>query len=293
MTTSNKSTAILPPIKVQDVDQQLRGLVGVTYQWVGTHWLQILIAIGVASVIVIALHAIRRFARGYCERQTGERLRWGSVIARAVVQTGNVFMVVAAAKIVSTANFAGTPAEVRGTINFLWILVAGYQAAVWAREIIIGTIEHRTAGEHYAGEAIGSAMGIIRMLVGFAVFAIAGIVILDNLGVNVTGLVAGLGVGGIAIGSGGAGHLRRFVRGARDHFRPPVPARRHDFLRHDHGHRGEHRSEIDAHPRCHGRGTDHRQQAIARKGNPQHHAARLPADHLHAGESCNGRRSKR
>ncbi|WP_339548885.1 mechanosensitive ion channel family protein, partial [Pseudomonas sp. RA_35y_Pfl2_P32] len=52
----------------------------------------------------------------------------------------------------------------------------------------------------YAGEAIGSAMNIIRLLVSFAVFAIAAIVVLDNLGVNVTGLIAGLGVGGIAIG---------------------------------------------------------------------------------------------
>jgi len=37
-------------------------------------------------------------------------------------------------------------------------------------------------------------------LVSVAVFAIAIIVILDNLGVNVTALVAGLGIGGIAIG---------------------------------------------------------------------------------------------
>ena len=43
-------------------------------------------------------------------------------------------------------------------------------------------------------------MGLIRLLVTFALFAIALIVVLDNLGVNVTGLVAGLGVGGIAIG---------------------------------------------------------------------------------------------
>ncbi len=43
-------------------------------------------------------------------------------------------------------------------------------------------------------------MGIIRLLVTIAIFAIATIVILDNLGVNVTGLVAGLGIGGIAIG---------------------------------------------------------------------------------------------
>jgi small-conductance mechanosensitive channel len=38
------------------------------------------------------------------------------------------------------------------------------------------------------------------VLVSVALFAIAGILILDNLGVNVTALVAGLGIGGIAIG---------------------------------------------------------------------------------------------
>jgi small-conductance mechanosensitive channel len=43
-------------------------------------------------------------------------------------------------------------------------------------------------------------MGIIRVLVSVALFALAIVVILDNLGVNVTALVAGLGIGGIAIG---------------------------------------------------------------------------------------------
>jgi small-conductance mechanosensitive channel len=73
-------------------------------------------------------------------------------------------------------------------------------AAIWAREVVLGAVEHRTRSEHYSGEALLSAMGLIRILVTFALFAIAIVVILDNLGVNVTGLVAGLGVGGIAIG---------------------------------------------------------------------------------------------
>ncbi|RZI38408.1 mechanosensitive ion channel, partial [Herbaspirillum sp. HC18] len=75
-----------------------------------------------------------------------------------------------------------------------------FQAAIWARELILGTIEHRTQSEHYSGEALLSAMGLIRLLVTAVLFAIALVVVLDNLGVNVTGLVAGLGVGGIAIG---------------------------------------------------------------------------------------------
>lgn len=197
--TTKTTPAILPPIRVQDFDEQVRSLIGTTYRWAASHWLQLIIAVAIASVLVIAMHFIRRLARKYCAHPARSR-RWGAIVARAVVATSNTFMVIAAIKLVSAANFAGTPQEVRATINFLWVLAAGYQGAIWAREIIIGGIEYRTADEHYSGEAIGSAMGIIRILVGFAVFAIAAIVVLDNLGVNVTGLVAGLGVGGIAIG---------------------------------------------------------------------------------------------
>ena len=60
-------------------------------------------------------------------------------------------------------------------------------------------IGRRVAEEQGAG-TLGNAMAIIRLLVSVALFAIAGILILDNLGVNVTALVAGLGIGGIAIG---------------------------------------------------------------------------------------------
>jgi small-conductance mechanosensitive channel len=79
------------------------------------------------------------------------------------------------------------------------VIAAALQAAIWARELILGFIEHRVGhGEDHS--TLGSAVGIIRLLVTVALFAIAIILILDNLGVNVTGLVAGLGIGGIAIG---------------------------------------------------------------------------------------------
>src|SRR3546814_13179168 len=70
--------------------------------------------------------------------------------------------------------------------------------AIWAREIILGLVERRTTADE--SQSLANAMGLIRVLVTFALFAIALIVVLDNLGVNVTGLVAGLGIGGIAIG---------------------------------------------------------------------------------------------
>jgi len=65
-------------------------------------------------------------------------------------------------------------------------------------EIVLGLIQRRAAEGH--NETLSNAMGIIRLLISVALFAIAAIVILDNMGVNVTGLIAGLGIGGIAIG---------------------------------------------------------------------------------------------
>jgi small-conductance mechanosensitive channel len=79
------------------------------------------------------------------------------------------------------------------------VIAFAVQGAVWIRELILGLIGRKVAEENGSG-ALGNAMAIIRVLVSVALFAIAGILILDNLGVNVTALVAGLGIGGIAIG---------------------------------------------------------------------------------------------
>lgn len=194
---SNKAAVILPPIRVRDVNSQVHGLIDTTINWIGDYWLQVLVSVGVGSMIVLALHFARRIGGKLCERD-GQLHGWGIVFGKAIARTGNVFIALLAAKLV--IGFANPPADVARVVNFLFTISSVFQAANWARELILGTIEHRTRSEHYSGEAIGSAMGIIRVLVSFAVFAIALIVVLDNLGVNVTGLVAGLGVSGIAIG---------------------------------------------------------------------------------------------
>src|SRR3546814_14288015 len=92
-----------------------------------------------------------------------------------------------------------TPALLARVVNFLFVVSAAFQAAIWARELILGLIQHRVGTEDESS-TLGSAIGIIRLLVTIALFAIAIILILDNLGVNVTGLIAGLGLVGIAIG---------------------------------------------------------------------------------------------
>ena len=189
--------ATAPRLNAADVHAQLSSLIDAWVIWFHTHWLQILIAVAVGTVIVVALTALRRLGERLC-RHDRRLAGWGTVFGRALTRTNTFFIVTLAAKLV--VGYAAAPGEVASTINFLWTVASVFQAAIWAREIILGAIEHRTSSDHYAGEALLNALGLIRILVTFVLFAIALIVVLDNLGVNVTGLVAGLGVGGIAIG---------------------------------------------------------------------------------------------
>lgn len=191
---TNKTAPILPKV---DLETHTVSLVRDSSWWVQEHWVQILIASGVAFGIVLLLHLVRSWAMRLCRRGNGTA-NWPAIFGRAVAKTGNFFIIMVAIRLVT--GYADPPAVIVTTSTFLFTIAAVFQGAIWAREVIFGLIEHRTVGEDERAAGLASALGIIRLLVTFALFAIALVMVLSNLGVNVTGLVAGLGVGGIAIG---------------------------------------------------------------------------------------------
>jgi small-conductance mechanosensitive channel len=184
-------TASADAVSMASLGQALRDL----QVWVSAHWVQILIAALAGFIVYAALVLLRGVARRISKHP--ERLGIASVVARALSRTGQIFMIMASAKLV--AGYANPPGPVSDTIGFLFTISAVFQAAMWVRDVVLGLIERKASGEGH-GETIANAMNIIRLLVSVALFAIAAVMVLDNLGVNVTGLVAGLGIGGIAIG---------------------------------------------------------------------------------------------
>jgi small-conductance mechanosensitive channel len=164
--------------------------------WLASHNLQIILGVAAGAIIVALLLAIRWTGVRLCGTDP-DHLHWRTVVGRVLVSTRLWFMIALAARLV--AGIARAPEIVAETIGILFVVAATLQVALWAREIILGVIEHRAGGlEESSG--LGSAIGIIRLLVTIAIFIIAIVVVLDNLGVDITGLVAGLGIGGIAIG---------------------------------------------------------------------------------------------
>ena len=192
---AQKDTATLSAIEVRPPN--LVEMWHSTVHWFSLHSLQILIAVGTAALIYSLLTALRGIG-GRLRGAPGDTLGFTNVAGRAFARTTHFFMATLAARLV--VSYANPPQMVLKTVAFFFTIAAVFQCAIWAREIILGLVERRTAADDGHGETLANAMGLIRVLVTFALFAIALVVVLDNLGVNVTGLVAGLGIGGIAIG---------------------------------------------------------------------------------------------
>ena len=192
--TADASPVLADPITAEDVEQKLSGL----WAWVSAHAVEIAIAVGVGTAIYLALAYVQRHARKYAERQP-DRLSLAAIVGRTLAKTKQYFLIMISARLV--VGFSEAPDGIFRIVTFLFTVASVFQVAIWAREIILGMIERRASGSDDAGsETLANAMSLIRLLVTVVLFAIAAIMVLDNLGVNVTGLIAGLGIGGIAIG---------------------------------------------------------------------------------------------
>ena len=164
--------------------------------WITTNGVAIITGAVIAALVSLVLFGAKLAGRHLARRHVGHN-HWRRIIGTALSKIRLWFIVAVALQLVAT--YAHAPADVAKTVYFLFVIAVALQAAVFAREIILGLVEYRAQGDaSHAG--LASALGIIRLLVTFVLFAVAAILILSNLGVNVTGLIAGLGVGGIAIG---------------------------------------------------------------------------------------------
>lgn len=105
--------------------------------WFTTYTAEILIGVAAGAVIVVLLHVAQRIGAKLCARDR-EVTGWATVIGRAIDKTGNFFIIMIAAKLVS--EYARAPDPIASTIDFLFIVAAVFQVAIWVREFILGFV---------------------------------------------------------------------------------------------------------------------------------------------------------
>lgn len=166
------------------------------------HWLRNdSLAVANAMAQIVVLFALFMAGRWLIARIFGGKSslgHWRGIVSRVFRRTHALFLLVLAIRIIS--HFTPMPEQIEAAFGAAFTIALVFQGAVWARELILAMIERGSGDSGDDDMALASAMGVITILVNTAIFIVALILVLDNLGVNVTALIAGLGVGGIAIG---------------------------------------------------------------------------------------------
>ena len=193
------TTATTATSHFQNVGRGLHNLSSATLYWLTHETFVVLVALGVSVAIFVGLSMARRLFAPQVTRmpKPGSRLTLAAVARRVAGRTKDYFLALVSLELVST--YIEAPELLARAFTFAFTIAATLQGAVWLRALILSLIERRAA-RHEDASQLASALGLVRIMVTAVIWAIALILILDNLGVNVTGLIAGLGVGGIAIG---------------------------------------------------------------------------------------------
>lgn len=102
------------------------------------------------------------------------------------------------------ALFIGTivmtiPDKTRHTINVVVIVALLIQAALWALIGLQVAIEEYRQQQLAKDPASVTTLNVLNFMGKILIWTIVFLLVLDNLGVNITALIAGLGVGGIAV----------------------------------------------------------------------------------------------
>jgi len=161
-------------------------------------WTQFALAGGVAAAILLGLWAARGLVRRqharYARTEATELLE---IPLLALGRTALPFMLVLAAFAgLATLDIAGRPAALLQkvlTIALFW------QAGLWVSTALVAWLDQRRKVTLEEDKAVAGSIGIIRFVARVVVWGMVLLLTLDNLGVDITALVAGLGIGGIAV----------------------------------------------------------------------------------------------
>ncbi len=84
-------------------------------------------------------------------------------------------------------------------LHHLLVVVLMIQAGLWVSHAVTAWLDHYRSRQLEDDKAAATTVGAISFVVRMAIWVMALLIILSNLGVNITAMITGLGIGGIAV----------------------------------------------------------------------------------------------
>jgi len=159
------------------------------------HWL---VAFGLAAGIAIALLYARGALIARLRRiAQATTTPFDDLLLDVLTGTRRLFLIVIA--VYAGLQYLALPPRAGRIIDATAIIVLLLQVAMWANRAIVAWLKYYLQTRRETDAAGATTVSVLGFISRLAVWALIGLLILDNLGFNITTLVASLGIGGIAV----------------------------------------------------------------------------------------------
>jgi small-conductance mechanosensitive channel len=164
----------------------------------GNALLQWIIAGSVAVVTLLTLGIVQRVGGRYLAALAARTTtQWDDRIAATIAKTSRLFLLV-------VSLFAGSlllelTESIRAFLANALVIAVLLQTGIWANALLLSLLEsyrQRLRNENPAATSTVNILGVVGKIVLWTAVLLLS---LDNLGVDITSLVAGLGIGGVAV----------------------------------------------------------------------------------------------
>lgn len=158
-----------------------------------------IVAAGIAAAVALALYGVRYFIQCRLSKMAEHtETKLDDILLEVLGSTYFAFILLAALYIGSLS--LELPAKAALILSRLAVAGLLFQAAMWGDAGIRAwrnhsQDQHGLLGNHGGVSSVGTLFFMARMVL----WVVVALMVLDNLGVNITTLVASLGVGGIAV----------------------------------------------------------------------------------------------
>jgi small-conductance mechanosensitive channel len=160
-----------------------------------SHWL---ISAGIAIGLLLVLLLIRRFVRArYAKLAATPEIELIEVPFKAASRTTGAFLLLAS--IFVAMQGLELPAKVSRFAITVFTVAAFWQIGLWTTTALLASLERKQRTTLATHRAAAGTLGIIGFIARVTIWAFVLLLTLDNLGIEIKPLLAGLGIGGIAV----------------------------------------------------------------------------------------------
>lgn len=164
----------------------------------GNSLLQWAVATGVLIVSVSVLRLVQAIVgRRLAALAARTENRWDDVIAELVAKTKFLFLVILGT--VVGAQFLELSDRIRPVLYDVLAVSLFIQAGIWSSSLVMSLVESYHRQLQQRDPAAMTSIHLLGLMGKTVVWSAVFLLVLDNFGVNISSLIAGLGIGGIAV----------------------------------------------------------------------------------------------